>query len=235
MNKPSVTPSANRLLARLPQEELELLRPHTEQVELPRDQSIIEPHVPIKDVYFPLTSLLSMVTVMEDGSSVESGSVGREGMSGVPVLLDAGETSMLTVVQIPGEAVRVKAQTIKEVYDRGGALRKILNRYMHTVIVVGSQSTACNRVHRIEARLARWLLMSADGIGSDEVNITHEYLAVMLGVRRAGVSEAAAKLQEQNLIRYNRGVIQLLDRERLEAVACECYRVVKAEYERLFA
>ena len=117
---------------------------------------------------------------------------------------------------------------------RGGALKKILNRYIHTVIVVGSQSVACNRLHHIEARLARWLLMSSDGVGSHEVNLTHEYLAVMLGVRRAGVSEAAAKLQEQNLIRYSRGSVQILDREGLEAAACECYCVVKAEYERLF-
>ena len=231
----TATTPENRLLTRLPGEELELLRPHMERVELSHGDSIIEPHVPIKDIYFPLTSLLSMVTTMEDGSSVECGSIGREGMSGVPVLLDAGETTMPTFVQVAGEAVRVKAATVKEIYDRGGVLKKILNRYMHTLIVVGSQSTACNRLHRIEARLARWLLMSSDGVGSDEVNITHEYLAIMLGVRRAGVSEAAAKLQEKNLIRYNRGNVLILDRERLEACACECYRVVKTEYERLFS
>ncbi|HJR07421.1 MAG TPA: Crp/Fnr family transcriptional regulator [Pyrinomonadaceae bacterium] len=226
--------TVNRLLAHLPEADFELLRPHMEHVQLPLHTSIIEPHVPIRDNYFPLNALLSMVTIMKDGSMVECGSIGREGMSGIPVLLDAGETSMQTVVQIAGEAIRVKAEVVKEVYERGGALKQILNRYMHTVVVVGSQSTACNRVHRIEERLARWLLMSADGIGSDEVRITHEYLAVMLGVRRAGVSEAAAKLQEQDLIRYSRGSIQILDRKSLEAAACECYRVVKTEYERLF-
>ncbi|HYO99053.1 MAG TPA: Crp/Fnr family transcriptional regulator [Pyrinomonadaceae bacterium] len=228
-------PTINRLLAHLPEDEFELLRPHMAQVQLELHTVIIEPHVPIRDNYFPLNALLSMVSVMEDGSAVECGSIGREGMSGIPVLLDAGETSMQTVVQIAGEAIRIKAEVLKEVYDRGGALKRILNRYMHTVVVVGSQSTACNRLHHIDRRLCRWLLMSSDGIGSDEVRITHEYLAVMLGVRRAGVSEAAAKLQEQNLISYSRGSIQILDRESLEELACECYRVVKAEYERLFS
>jgi CRP-like cAMP-binding protein len=227
-------PTVNRLLAHLPETEFDLLRPHMAQVQLPLHSIIIEPHVPIRDMYFPLNALLSMVTVMEDGSTVECGSIGREGMSGIPVLLDAVETTMQTIVQIAGEAIRIKAEIVKDVYERGGALKKILNRYMHTVVVVGSQSTACNRVHRIEERLARWLLMSADGIGSNEVRITHEYLAVMLGVRRAGVSEAAAKLQEQNLIRYARGSVQILDRKNLEAAACECYCVVKKEYERLF-
>jgi len=234
---PEHSPSlnANRLLAHLPGEELELLRPHMEQVQLTHGDRIIEPHVPIRDIYFPLNCLLSMVTMMEDGSAVESGSIGSEGMAGAPVLLDADETTMPTFVQIPGEAVPIKAATVKEVYERGGALKKILNRYIHTVIVVGSQSVACNRLHHIEARLARWLLMSSDGVGSDEVNLTHEYLAVMLGVRRAGVSEAAAKLQERNLIRYNRGNVLILERESLEAAACECYHVVKEEYERLFS
>ncbi|MDX6270894.1 MAG: hypothetical protein QOD28_2117 [Acidobacteriota bacterium] len=227
-------PTANRLLAHLPAEEFDILRPHMEQVQLSHGDRIIEPHVPVKDNYFPLNCLLSMVTMMEDGASVECGTIGREGMSGVPVLLDAAETTMPTFVQVPGEAIRIKAAVVKELYDRGGALKKILNRYMHTVIVVSSQSTACNRLHHIEARLARWLLMSSDGVGSDEVNITHEYLAVMLGVRRAGVSEAAAKLQERNLIRYNRGNVLITDRAGLEAHACECYNVVKAEYERLF-
>ena len=235
MTQHSPAPTDNRLLARLPPEELELLRPHMEQVHLSHGDSIIEPHAPIKDCYFPLNSLLSMVTTMEDGSSVECGSIGREGMSGVPVLLDAVETTMPTFVQVAGESIRVKAAVVKEVYERGGEFRKILNRYMHTLIIVGSQSTACNRVHRIEERLARWLLMSCDGVGSDEVNITHEYLAIMLGVRRAGVSEAAAKLQEKDLIRYNRGNVLILDRKSLEAYACECYHVVKAEYERLFS
>jgi CRP-like cAMP-binding protein len=235
MTRHRPAPNDNLLLAHLPGEELELLRPHMEQVQFFHGDSVIEPHVPIKEICFPLNCLLSMVTMMQDGSMVESGSIGREGMSGAPVMLDAAETTMPTFVQIPGEAIRIKAAAVKEVYDRSGALKKIINRYIHTVIVVGSQSVACNRLHNIEARLARWLLMSSDSVGSNDVNLTHEYLAVMLGVRRAGVSEAAAKLQERSLIRYNRGNVSILDRESLEAAACECYGVVRAEYERLFS
>jgi CRP-like cAMP-binding protein len=130
--------------------------------------------------------------------------------------------------------VRVKAQIIKEAFDAGGALQKILHRYIHTTIVIGSQTAACNRLHQIEARLCRWLLMSSDGVGSEELFLTQEFLSTMLGVRRAGVSEAASQLQGKGLIRYQRGRIQIVDRKSLETAACECYRVVRAEYERLF-
>jgi CRP-like cAMP-binding protein len=224
----------NRLLAGFPSEELRALHPHLEQVSLSHGQIIISPDEPIEFVYFPLNSLLSLVTLMEDGSSVESGCVGREGMAGVPILLDANTTPMQTLAQIPGQAVRIKAEIIKKAFDRSSALQKLLHRYIHTVIVVGSQSTACNRLHNIEARLSRWLLMSSDGVGSEELHLTHEFLATMLGVRRSGVSETANKLQARGLISYRRGHIQILDRKNLETVACECYGMVKAEYNRLF-
>lgn len=225
----------NRLLAYLPEEELRELRPHFEQVSLSHGQHVIVPYEPIRDIYFPLNCLLSLVTTMEDGSSVESGTIGREGMSGIPVILDAGTTTMPTFTQVPGQAIKVKASLVKDVYNQGGELHKLLNRYMHTVIVTGSQSAACNALHKVEARLCRWLLMSSDGIGSDEVGLTHEFLATMLGVRRAGVSEAASKLQAQDLIRYYRGNILILNRQRLEEAACECYQATKEEYERLFS
>ena len=225
----------NRLLAYLPEEELRELRPHFEQVSLSHGQHVIVPDEPIRDIYFPLNCLLSLVTTMEDGSSVESGTIGREGMSGIPVILDAGTTTMPTFTQVPGQAIKVKASLVKDVYNQGGELHKLLNRYMHTVIVTGSQSAACNALHKVEARLCRWLLMSSDGIGSDEVGLTHEFLATMLGVRRAGVSEAASKLQAQDLIRYYRGNILILNRQRLEEAACECYQATKEEYERLFS
>lgn len=226
--------SSNQLLASLPSDELTALQPHMEQVSLSLGQSIILPDEPIPFVYFPLNSLLSLVTVMEDGSTVEAGAIGREGMAGLPILLDAGMTPMRTLTQIPGQAVRVKAEIIKQAFDKGGALQKILHRYIHTTIVLGSQTAACNRLHQIESRLCRWLLMSSDGVDSEELALTHEFLATMLGVRRAGVSEAASKLQGKGLIRYQRGRIQILDRKNLEASACECYKVVKAEYNRLF-
>jgi CRP-like cAMP-binding protein len=226
-------PTQNRLLASLPSEELKALLPHLEHVSLSRRQTIILPDEPIPFIYFPINSLLSLVTVMEDGSTVEAGAIGREGMAGLPILLDAGTTPMRTLTQIPGQAVRVKAQIIKEAFDRGGALRHILHRYIHTTIVVGSQSAACNRLHHLEARLCRWLLMSSDGVGSEELSLTQDFLGTMLGVRRAGVSEAASQLMDKGLIRYQRGRIQIVDKKSLETAACECYRVVKAEYDRL--
>jgi CRP-like cAMP-binding protein len=225
----------NRLLASLPQTELDELRPHFEQVSLSHGQHVIVPEEPIRDVYFPLNCLLSLVTTMSDGASVESGSIGREGMSGVPVLLDAKQTPMPTFVQVPGEAIRVRADVFKKVYDSSLELRKLLNRYIHVVIVIGSHATACNRLHRLDQRFCKWLLMSSDGVGSDEVDITHEYLAIMLGVRRAGVTEAAGSAQKAGLISYKRGRIRILDRKGLEVCACECYQRTKDEYERLFA
>ncbi|HYO62642.1 MAG TPA: Crp/Fnr family transcriptional regulator [Pyrinomonadaceae bacterium] len=223
----------NLLLAKFPGDELERLRPHFEPVSLAHGQHAIVPDEPIRHFYYPSGCLLSMVTTMADGSTVESGVIGREGMSGIPVLLDAEMTTMPTFVQVPGEAVRIRARFVKEAYERNGHVRKLLNRYMHTVVVVGSHSAACNRLHKLEERFCRWLLMSSDGVGSDEVALTHEYLAVMLGVRRAGVTEAAVKVQGAGVIIYRRGHVRILDRERLEAMACECYGRTKSEYERL--
>lgn len=224
----------NRILAALPGGELERLRPHLQRVRLARGQTIIVPEKPIRDLYFPVNCLLSLVTTMEDGASVESGTIGREGMSGVPVLLDARQTTMPTFVQVPGEALRVRAEIVKTSYDAGGPLRTLLNRYIHTVIVVGSNAAACNRLHSLEQRFCKWLLMSSDGIGSEEVGLTQEFLAVMLGVRRAGVTEAALRVQAAGLITYGRGRIRVLERGGLERAACECYARTKAEYERLF-
>ena len=226
--------SENRLLALLPAAELDTLRRHAEVVKLRHGDHAIVPDEPIRDVYFPLTCLLSLVTTMEDGATVESGTIGREGMSGIPVILNAGQTTMPTFCQIPGESVRLRAEHVRDLYERGDEVRKIFNRYVHTVVVVGSQSAACNALHRVEARMCRWLLMSSDGVASDEVNLTHEYLAVMLGVRRPGVTEVAGKLRAEGLIDYSRGLIRILDRAGMEAHACECYGRVKGEYERLF-
>jgi CRP-like cAMP-binding protein len=225
---------ANRLLALLPAEERENVRRTGEVVSLRHGFCAITPDDPIRDIYFPLNCLLSMVTTTEDGASVESGSIGREGMSGIPVLLNAGQTTMPTFVQIPGEAVRVRAEVVREAYERREEVRRVLNRYVHTVVVVGSQSTACNALHRVEQRMCRWLLMSSDGIGSDEVNLTQEYLAVMLGVRRPGVTEVAGKLRAEGMIDYRRGTIHILDRAGMGRLACECYGRVRDEYERLF-
>ena len=224
----------NRLLHSLPPHELEELQPHMERMTATHGYPFIIPHKPIKYVYFPINALGSLVTILEDGSTVESGSVGREGMVGVPVILHAEMTPMQTLVQIPGDVWRIDANVVREEFDRRRGLYTILNHYVHTLFVVASQSAACNRRHAVEPRLARWLLMSSDGIGSHELALTQEFLATMLGVRRAGVTEAASKLQGENLIRYTRGFVEILDRPALEAAACECYHVVRREYERLF-
>jgi CRP-like cAMP-binding protein len=228
------TLTQNQLLAALPEADREALRPHLTRVHLEHAQPLIEPQEPIRSVYFPISALASLVIVLEDGSTVESGSVGREGMVGIPIVLGAGTTPMQTVTQIAGEAFRIDADVIKAQFDRRGALHLVLSRYIHTLFMIASQSAACNRRHGIEARLCRWLLMSADGIGSNSVGITQEYLATMLGVRRAGVTEAALKLQNAGWIAYSRGSVEILDRPALERAACECYHVVRQEYERLF-
>jgi CRP-like cAMP-binding protein len=234
MLQQEINPKTNRLLASLPESELEALLPHFETVSLAHGDHVIIPDVPIEHIYFPLNALLSLVTTMEDGASVESGVIGREGMSGIPVLLNAEQTTMPTFAQVPGVALKMKAEVIKEAYEKRGALHMLLNRYMHTVVVMGSYSTACNALHKIEPRMAKWLLMSSDGVGADEFNLTHEFLAVMLGVRRASVSEIAGTLRKEGLIDYVRGLIKITHRSGLEAASCECYDKVKDEYERLF-
>ena len=223
----------NRLLARLPAEEFELLRPHLERVRLTHGDPLIRPGEPIRVIHFPVNCLGSLVAVMEDGATVESGAVGREGMVGIPTLLADGVTPMQTLVQVPGEAYAARASAVKAVFDRGGAFQKLVYRYVHTLFIVASQTAACNRLHRIDARLCRWLLMSADGVGSEDLRLTQEFLAVMLGVRRAGVSEAISEMETQGLVRHSRARIEILERRRLERAACECYHAVRSEYQRL--
>jgi CRP-like cAMP-binding protein len=224
----------NLLLTRLPEDERERLRPHFERVSLKHGDYAIVPDEPIRHIYFPAGCLLSLVTTMADGSSVESGTIGREGVSGIPVILDALTTPMPTFAQVPGEAVRVRAELVREAYERSGEVRRVLNRYVHIVVVNGSHAAACNRLHNLEERFCKWLLMSSDGIGSDEVAITQEFLAIMLGVRRSGVTEAALRVREAGLIGHRRSHFRILDRPGLEAKTCECYHRGKAEYQRLF-
>jgi CRP-like cAMP-binding protein len=223
----------NRLLEKLAPGDLRELQGTLERVSLDYGQPLIVPNEPIQHVYFPLSALASLVTVLEDGTTIESGSVGREGMVGIPVLLGESSTPMETVTQIAGESLRAPADVMRRLFDTRPAVMALLHRYIHTLFVIASQSAACNRRHEVQARLARWLLMSSDGIASNDVGITQEYLAAMLGVRRPGVTIAAVKLQEDGLIRYTRGFVQIVNRQALEDAACECYHVVKAEYDRL--
>ena len=224
----------NLLLAHLPGESLASLRPYFERVTLRHGQHAIVPDEPIRHFYLPVGCLLSMVTTMEDGSTVECNSVGREGMSGIPVLLDAETTPMPTFCQVPGEAIRVRADVVKDCYESDRGVRTYFNRYIHTIIVTASHSAACNGVHRLEERFCRWLLVASDGVSSGDVAITQEYLAVMMAVRRPGITEAAGKFREEGLISYKRGDIHILDRARLEAKSGECYGRTKEEYARLF-
>ncbi len=223
--------TGNRLLDLLPKNEMDALQ--AERMTVTHAYPLIVPFEPIKYVYFPINALGSLVTILEDGSTIESGSVGREGMVGVPVILGADSTPMQTVVQIPGDVWRVERNVVKEEFARQRTLHGLLNRYVHTIFVVASQSTACIRRHALGERLARWLLMSSDGVDSSALALTQEFLATMLGVRRAGVTEAAASLQSEGLIRYSRGFVEIVDRPGLEAATCECYHTICREYERL--
>jgi CRP-like cAMP-binding protein len=223
--------TGNRLLDLLPRNEMDALQ--AERMTVTHAYPLIVPSEPIKYVYFPINALGSLVTMLEDGSTIESGSVGREGMVGVPVILGADSTPMQTVVQIPGDVWRVERDAVKQEFARQRTLHGLLNRYVHTIFVVASQSTACIRRHTVGARLARWLLMSSDGVASNALALTQEFLATMLGVRRAGVTEAAAGLQSEGLIRYSRGFVEIVERPGLEAATCECYHAIRREYERL--
>ena len=222
------------MLAKLPQQELEYLMEGAEALTLDRAHPLVNPHEPMRDIWFPVTALASLVIVLEDGSTVEAGAVGREGLVGVPILLGAETTPMQTLIQVPGEVIRVPAARVIEIHGRAGMMRQMFLRYVHFLFVMASQSAACNRRHQMDARMARWLLVSSDGIGSDRVAITHEFLAAMMGVRRPGVTETAQRLQGKGLIEYRRASVDIIDRKGLEAASCECYRVTRREYERLF-
>ncbi|HVG19620.1 MAG TPA: Crp/Fnr family transcriptional regulator [Blastocatellia bacterium] len=220
----------NQILAALTPDEYEKLSPHFEHVHLPHGTVIIGSDEPIENVYFPNDALISLVTQLSDGSTIEAGVAGREGMAGLPIFLGAASTPLVSVVQIPGTAIKIKANVIRDAFGRGGVLQSRLLRYTHALFIGVAQTAACNAQHRIEERLARWLLTSSDAVQSDELPLTQGFIATMMGVRRAGVTCAALVLREAGLIHYNRGHIQILNREGLETVACECYQVVKKQF-----
>ena len=226
-------PDENRLLAALPAPEAERLRPRLERVSLGLAEPLYEAGARIERVYFPLGGMFSLLITMADGSAVEVGTVGNEGLIGLPVFLGSERSPTAVICQVPGEACRMAAEAFREEVGRGGALAGLILHYTQAVLNQISQSVACNLLHSVEQRLGRWLLMSHDRAGADEFPMTHQFLAEMLGVRRPSVSVTAAKLQEAGLIGYHRGRIAVLDREGLEAASCECYRVVRDEFDRL--
>jgi CRP-like cAMP-binding protein len=224
----------NRLLDSLPQPLFEKLAPALKRVELPRGVRLHEPGETIYDLYFPLNCVLSITLTLSDGTTAETGLVGKREVIGINAFMGGSETTQTTyIVQIAGSALKIDAQVLLEEFDRNKDLRDVMLRYTQAFIAQISQTTACNSLHKLDQRLARWLLEVHDRVEGDELALTQEFIADMLGVRRAGVTQTAQTLQERNLIRYQRGHIHVLDRLGLEACACECFQTLREEYDRL--
>lgn len=223
----------NRLLAALPEEDFRHLRHHLKRVDLPLGFVLYEAHAAEEWCYFPTTCIVSLLYVMKNGGSAEMAIAGREGVVGIALFMGGDTMPSRAVVQSAGEALRLPAQTLRNQFKRGGKLQQLLLRYTQALITQMMQTAVCNRLHTVEQQLVRWLLLSHDRIDSDELVMTQELMANMLGVRRAGVAKAASQLQARNLIRYWRGHVTILDRPGLEARVCECYAVVQKEFERL--
>jgi len=219
----------NRLLATLPKNEYKRLLPNLKSVSLVLGEVLYEPGAVIKYVYFPNDSIISLISKLSEASWLEVGMVGNEGMAGLAVFMGVNSSSTRALVQGAGTAMRMSSSAVRTEANRLGDLHHLLHRYSHSLLTQVSQSSACNRFHFVDARLARWLLMTKDRLGAEEFPLTQEFLGTMLGVRREGVSKAAGALQAAKLIRYNRGIITVLNRRGLEAKSCACYAIIKAE------
>jgi CRP-like cAMP-binding protein len=226
-------PKQNQLLAALPEAEWAHWLPQLEAVDLPLGKVLYEPGSRLTHVYFPTTAIVSLLYVMEDGASAEIAVVGHEGILGISLFMGGETTPSHAVVQSAGQGVRLNAGLMMQEFNRAGPVLHLLLRYTQALITQMAQTAVCNRHHSLDQQLCRWLLLSLDRLQSKELAMTQELIANMLGVRREGVTEAAGHLQNAGLIRYRRGHITVLDRDRLEQRACECYAVVKKEYARL--
>ncbi len=227
------SPQQNLLIAALPAADRERLLPQLELVPLPLGWAVYESGDAQGYVYFPTTAIVSLLYVMEDGSSAEIAIVGDEGVVGIALFMGGESTPSRAVVQSAGYGYRLRASVLKSEFGQGGELQHLLLRYTQALITQMAQTAVCNRHHAVEQQLCRWLLLSLDRLPSNELTMTQELIANMLGVRREGVTESAGKLQAAGLINYSRGKITVLDRPKLEARVCECYGVVKREYDRL--
>jgi CRP-like cAMP-binding protein len=225
-------PIANNLLAALPGAEYRRLQGHLEPVELRFGEILYEPGEPIEHVYFPNDSLVSLLTLVDRHLALEVGMVGPEGMVGISSALGMGLTPFRALVQGAGTAMRMKAEPFRNEFKLGLALQREVLRYVHMLMAQLAQTAACNRFHFIEARLARWLLMTRDRVDSDRFQLTHEFLGHMLGVRRVGVTKAAQALKQRELIDYTRGSIAIVDGNGLEAAACSCYALDRNRYQK---
>ena len=227
------SPRQNHLLAALPAAEFERVRPQLELTQLTLGQVLYESGAELRDVYFPTDSIISLLYVLVDGASAEIAVVGNDGLIGIALFMGGETMPNRAVVQSAGYAYRLKGWLLKEEFNRAGELQHLLLRYTQALLTQMSQTAVCNRHHTVDQQLCRWLLLSLDRLPSNELIMTQELMANMLGVRREGVTEAASKLQKAGLIHYSRGHITVIDRPGLEARACECYQVVKAEFDRL--
>ncbi len=229
----SHSPKDNRLLAALPEGSYDALLPLLEPLAMPLGLSVYESGGAQGYVYFPTTAIVSLLYVLEDGNSAEIAVTGNEGLVGIALFMGGETTPSRAVVQSAGHGYRLKAAVMKKHFETGGALQHLLLRFTQALITQMTQTAVCNRHHSVDQQLCRWLLLSLDRLPANELVMTQELIANMLGVRREGVTEAAGQLQAEGLIEYSRGKITVLDRLRLEARVCECYAVVKREYDRL--
>jgi CRP-like cAMP-binding protein len=227
------TPKQNHLLAALPAETLERLTPHLEPITMPLGDVLYESGGQLQHVYFPTTAIISLHYIMENGASSEIAGVGNEGVLGISLFMGGNTTPSRATVYTGGHGYRVKSRLIMEEFNRAGPMMRLMLRYTQALITQMSQTAVCNRHHSVEQQLYRWLLLTLDRLPSNELTMTQELIASMLGVRREGITETAGNLQRDGLISYRRGHITVLDRAGLETHACECYAVVKKEFNRL--
>ena len=228
-----ISPLQNHLLAALSSEVQQRLFPHLEKVAMPLGKVLYESGDTLRHVYFPTDSIVSLLYVMENGASAEISVVGNDGLVGVALFMGGESTPSRAIVQSGGYAYRLLGERLKDEFNRHGELLVLMLRYTQALITQMAQTAVCNRHHQIDQQLCRWLLLSLDRLPNNQLTMTQELIANMLGVRREGVTEAAGKLQRQGVIEYSRGHITVLDRQKLEQLSCECYAVVKRETDRL--
>lgn len=226
-------PAQNQILAALTPETYARLRPHMHLESMRLQKSLYRAREPITKAYFPVTALLSLISLLEDGTLTEIALVSNEGMMGLPIIWGGGHTPNHAIVQFPGDVWVIEAEHLIEEFRRGGEFSQIMFLYMQAVFTQVAQDAMCNRQHTTEERPARWLLSVQDSVQQDELTLTHEFMAKMLGIRRSSVTVSAGILQQAGMIRYTRGRLAILDRSRLEDTACECYLLVQSEYHRL--
>jgi CRP-like cAMP-binding protein len=224
---PGGKPVLNRVLLKLPDDEFSVVRPHLEYVDMPHHMSLHQPHRALRYAHFPNEGLISLVVELKDGKSVEAGLLGKEGAAGLPGVLGLDRSALREIVQIAGSGFRVSVDTLRSILPSSPQLQSVLSRYAAALAMQVAQTAACNRLHRVEERLARWLLIAQDRIDSGVVPITHDFLATMLGTDRPSVSVAAGFLQTRQILEYKRGSVKIVNRKKLEQFACECYEVVR--------